>query len=85
MAQASVVRPSVVRPETQVSQKPLHGSRPNFMGSYLSTISPDHFFVFSKFSIFKFLRIFFVFVNMGLYGSKNLGLGVLQCTYVGYF
>ncbi len=52
----------VRRPYTQVSQKPLHGSRPNFVGSSLSTISPDHFFfLFSKFSIFKFLRIVFRF------------------------
>ncbi len=29
----------------------------------LETISPERFFLFSKFSIFKFLRFFFVFVN----------------------
>ncbi len=41
---------------TQVSRKLLHGSRPNFIGSYLSTISPDRFFFFFfqnfQFSIF---------------------------------
>ncbi len=41
---------------------------------YLQTI----FFLFLKFSIFKFLRIFFVFVNMGPYGSKNFKTLLLQ-------
>ncbi len=31
------------------------GPTPTFVGSYLSTLSPDHFFLFSKFSVLKFL------------------------------
>ncbi len=47
----------------------LHGSRPNFVGSSLSPISPNHVILIS---IFKFLWFFFfVFVNMETYmGTK---------------
>ncbi len=37
--------------------EPLPGSRPKFVGSYLSTISPDHFFYLFK--ILLFFHIFF--------------------------
>ncbi len=63
MAQASVVRPLI-----QVYQKPLHGSKPNFVERYLSAISLDTFFSFFK--IVEF-HICFVFVNMGPYVSQN--------------
>ena len=65
MAQASIVSPSAIHLSVRTSsvprfsRKPLHGPMPNFVGSSLSTISPDHFF--PKFSIFKFLRFFFPF------------------------
>ncbi len=62
-------RPSV-RPLTQLSQKPLHGSWPNYVESYFSAISSD-LFVFSNFFIFKFLRNF----NMGVNG-KTLRYGI---------
>ncbi len=73
MAQASIVRPSI------------HKLR--FLGNYsmdpdqilweatypldLQTVFFFLFFFFSKFSILKFLWFFFVFVNMGPYGSKK--------------
>ncbi len=60
---------SIRRPLTQVSRKPLHGSRPHLWAApyppYLQTL------VLSKFSIFKYLKLVFVFVNMGPYGSKH--------------
>ena len=61
-----------VRPLTRVSQKPLHGSRPNFVERYLSAISVDVFFsLFTNFDFQVFTIFFFVFVNMGPYGSQN--------------
>ncbi len=63
------VRCLSIRPLTQISQKPLHGSRSNFVESDLSAISPDFFF--SKILIFRFLRLCFVCVNMGPYGSQS--------------
>ena len=64
MAQASVVRP-----QTLVSRKPLHGSRPNFVGGSLSITWPNFFF--SKFPIFIFLRFFFSFsLTWGPMGAK---------------
>ncbi len=49
----------VHRPLALVSQKTLYESRPNFMGSYLSTVSPDHLYIlFFNFSIFTSLRFF---------------------------
>ena len=59
------VRRLSIHPLTQVSQKPLHGSRPNFVESYLSTISPDFFFIFSQFLILKFFTIIFRFPYHG--------------------
>ncbi len=38
-----VAQASFVGPLTLVSQKPLHGSRSNFVESYLFAISPDRF------------------------------------------
>ncbi len=67
--------PSSVSPLIQVSQKPRHGPRPNFVESYIyiSAISPGSFFFFFwKFFDFQIFTIFFfVFVNMGPYGSQN--------------
>ena len=55
---------SDVRPSTRDSQKPLHGSRLNFMGSYMS---PGIFFFFflQNFNFHICTILFFVFVNMG--------------------
>ncbi len=36
----------------------MHGSGPNFMGSYLCTISPEHLFPFSKLSEFNIIFSF---------------------------
>ncbi len=74
---------SVVRPLTRVSQKPLHGSRPNLVESYLSAISPDRFFflfcfVFKIFYFKNFKDFFFVFVNMGPYVSQYFKTLLLQ-------
>ncbi len=55
VSRTAVVAPSSVRPLTQVSQKPLHGSRRKFVESYLQI----------------FTICFFVFVHMGPYGSEN--------------
>ncbi len=66
VVQASVVRQSVVR-KLRFCRKPLHGSRPNFVGRTLSTISPENFLsvlFFSKCSIFKFLRFYFVLFSL---------------------
>ena len=56
-----VVRVFVVRrPSIQVSRKPLHGSRLNFVGSSLLTISPEFCLsFFLKFLISNFLKYFF--------------------------
>ena len=62
---------SVRRPWSQVSRKPLHGSRPNFVGSSLSTISPDDCFCLFVCLFQNFHDFIFIFVNMGPYGSKN--------------
>ena len=51
VAQVSVVHPSSVNSGFSEAA----ASRPNFVGSYLSTIYPYHFFLCSKFSVFKFL------------------------------
>ncbi len=68
-------RPSVHHPLTQVSQKLLHGSSPNFMESSLSIISPGRvflfcFFLLSKFSILKFLRFVSFSLTLDLTGAK---------------
>ncbi len=49
------------------------GLTPNFTDKYLSTTSPDHFFgfVFQNFIFFIFYDFFFIFVNIGTYGSKK--------------
>ncbi len=49
VARVSAVRPSSV---SSGSQKPLHGLRPNFVGSYLCTISPENF-LFGWLFVFK--------------------------------
>ncbi len=50
---------SVVRLLTQVSQKPIYGSRPNYMGSYISNISQDYFFFFFPFQTFMIFFLYF--------------------------
>ncbi len=67
-------RPSIVRRpsvNSAVFQKPLHGSRPNFgvapSPPYLQTI----FLFFQNFN-FQIFTILCLFVNIGLYGSKNV-------------
>ena len=77
------------RPSSVIHQLTLisHGSRPNFMESYLSAISPEFFFLFFsfffQFSFFFFFLIFifyfqiyefyffFTFVNMGPYLGRK--------------
>ncbi len=61
------VRPSSVC-KLMVSQKPLHGYKPNVMESYLSTISPEHYF--PSFPIFfdNFLQL--VSLTWDLMGGK---------------
>ncbi len=68
-------RPSLVL-STSVN-RPLHGSsKIVWTGPYMYPPYPRTIFFFfffsSKFSVFKFLRIFFVFVNKGPCGSKSL-------------
>ncbi len=69
----SVVRPSVVRPSvSQLSLNLMHGFLSNFSCGFPWAIRSDVFLIFEKkFFFFDFLRIFFVFVNMGPYGSKS--------------
>ncbi len=55
----------------RLSLKLLHGFLSNFGCSFPRAIYPDSFFIFEKKIFFNFLRIFFVFVNMGPYGSEN--------------
>ncbi len=66
MGLLSVVRPSVVRFSLNLA----HGFLSNFGCCVLWAIRPDVFFIFVKKFFFDFLRIFFVFVNMGPYGSE---------------
>ncbi len=60
VTQASIVRhpsvlcPSFRRPLSQVPQKPPYGSKSNFMDSCLSTIYPEHIFLFFQFSLLNF-------------------------------
>ncbi len=68
------VRRPFVRPVTQVSQKSLHGYRPNFMGSYLSAIPPDCFQFFFNFQI---LTIFFSFS----FSWDHMGSKIQNTTY----
>ncbi len=82
--QLSIVPPLSI----QFSQKTLHRSRPYFMGSYLSTISPrpwyraffsvkhGHvFFSFFKISIFQFFKEFFSF----LLAWDPMGANISKC------
>ena len=64
-------RPSFVRPLTQVIRKPLYGSRPNFRGNYVSTMSPDKFFFLFFFQKFSFFIMIFFSRNAKPYGSQN--------------
>ncbi len=57
---------SIVRVLSYVSQKSLYGSRPNFMGSYLSAISPDSCFPKSV----QFLR-FLIFIYLFIYSFRS--------------
>ncbi len=54
VTQASVVRCLL----TRFSLKLLYASRPHFMGSYLSAISPYHFFPFQNFQFSNFYDFF---------------------------
>ncbi len=65
---AGIRRPSAHHPLTQVSLKPLHGSRSNFMDSFLSPITKDFF---PLFKIVKFHIFVLVFVHMGLCPSSS--------------
>ncbi len=62
-----VRRPSV----TQLSPNLMRGFLSNFGCCFPWAIRPDFFFNFWKKFFFDFLRIIFVFVNMGPYGSEN--------------
>ncbi len=77
----SSVRPSFVRPSVRLwprlSLKLLHGFLSNFSCGFPWAICPEVFFNFEKKIILIFLRIFFVFVNMGPYGSENFKMLLL--------
>ncbi len=52
--------------------EPFYGYRPNFMGSYQSTLTLDQFFFFLRnFQFSHFYDLFLIFVNMGLDGSQK--------------
>ncbi len=77
------VHRSVFCPLTQVSQKQLLGSRPKFMGIYLSTISARLLFFFFFFKIFNFqifIIFFFIFVKSGSCGNMTLISALCMCT-----
>ncbi len=71
------IRPSsvVCRPSDrlwhQLSLNFMHGFLSNFSCGFPWAICPDIFFIFEKKNFLNFLQIFFVFVNMGPYGSEN--------------
>ncbi len=82
MAQVSVIR----CPSNQVPQKPLHETPPSqilWKGTYPPYRSTFFVVFFSKFLTFKFLRILFVFINMGPYGNQNFK--TLFLTYFFFF
>ncbi len=68
---SSVVPSSVVRLWHRLSLKLLHGLLSNFSCGFPWAICPAFFFMFEKKFVFDFLQIFFLFVNMGPYGSQN--------------
>ena len=70
VAQASVVCASSILPLTEGSQKPLPGSRPNVMESYLSTISSDVFIFIQKFHLSNFYDFFSFSLTWDLIGAK---------------
>ncbi len=67
---SSVVRRPSVRLWHRLSLKLLYGFLSNFSCGLPWAICPDVFFILKKKTFLNFLRIFFVFVNMGPYGSK---------------
>ncbi len=77
---SSVRRPSV-RLWHRLSLNFMHGFLSNFSCGFPWAICPDIFFIFKKIKNFNFLRIFFIFVNMGPSESKNFKtLLLLQIT-----
>ena len=66
-----VRRPSVVPLWHRWSLDLLQRFLSNFSCCFPWTISPDVFGILKKKTFLDFLRIFFVFVNMGPYGSRN--------------
>ncbi len=83
----SYCRSAGVRPSSVNSgfSEPLHGSIPNFVGSSLSTISPDHFF-FQNFQFPNFDDFVFIFVNprdpMGAKMSKRYSSHIFHVIWV---
>ncbi len=73
MGLLSVVRPSV----SQLSLNLMYGFLSNFSCGFPWAIRPDGFWIFEKKFFLDFLRIYFVFVNMGPYGSKNFKMLLL--------
>ena len=74
-----VHRPSIVRPSVcQLSLNLMHGLLSNFSCGFPWAIRSDFFWIFEKKFFFDFLRIFFVFVNMGPNGSENFKTLLLQ-------
>ncbi len=55
----------------------MHGFLSNFSCGFPWAICPDVYFIFEKKTFSDFLRIFFVFVNMGPYGSENFKMLLL--------
>ncbi len=49
----------------------VHGSRPNFVESYLSIISSESFSFIQNFHFSNFYDFFFIFANMRPHWSKN--------------
>ncbi len=69
---SSVRRPSVRPSVSQLSLNLMHGFLSNFICGFPWAIRSDIFWIFEKKFFLDFLWIFFVFVNMGPYGSENL-------------
>ncbi len=66
-----------VRVLNAFSQKPSSRLMPRFMQSYLSTISPDHFWL-----LFLSSTIFFAFVNVGPYEEKPNDISKRHCIFL---